>query len=226
MPDRLARRYALIPAAGAGTRMGSTVPKQYELLAGRALVDRTLDAFRACAAIDATFVVLAPDDTRFVWASETVVPLYVGGATRRDSVLAGLDAIADRAASDDWVLVHDAARPGLDLATLVHLIDTLDDDPVGGLLALPVADTLKRASSDERVDATLPRESVWAAQTPQMFRYASLRAALVQCATATDEASAIEALGQRPRLVRGTGRNFKITYRDDLALAEALWAAR
>lgn len=205
-------------------------PKQYAPIAGRAVIDWMLDAFRTCALIEKTFVVLAPDDRAFAWASEDVVPLYCGGASRRDSVLAGLAAIADRVTPDDWVLVHDAARPGLTAELVAHLIAECRDDRVGGLLALPMADTLKRASAGEgdemRSSATVDRAGLWAAQTPQMFRHGLLARALNEAVAVTDEASAIEALGLKPKLVRGSPRNFKLTYRDDLALAAALLAGR
>jgi 2-C-methyl-D-erythritol 4-phosphate cytidylyltransferase len=224
------RFFALIPAAGAGARMGLDGPKQYAMLGGRAVIDRTLDAFRACPAITATFVVLSPDDRAFEWASEEVVPLYCGGATRRDSVLAGLEAMGEQVRPDDWVLVHDAARPGVTVELIERLIAECRDDAVGGLLALPVADTLKRAedaAADEhaRGAVTVERSGLWAAQTPQMFRSELLLRALRASDQVTDEAGAVEALGLRPKLVRGSPRNFKLTYRDDLALAAALFGA-
>ena len=210
--------------------MGLGRPKQYEVVAGRALIDWTLDAFRACSRIDRTYVVLAPDDRMFEWADEDVVPLYCGGVSRRDSVLAGLSAIREQAHDDDWVLVHDAARPGLTAERLNQLIGECEDDDVGGLLAMPVADTLKRVASQDadvpRVGATVDRTNLWAAQTPQMFRYALLVKALDAHPEATDEASAIEALGLSPRLVRGSMRNLKVTYPDDIALAATWLAAR
>jgi 2-C-methyl-D-erythritol 4-phosphate cytidylyltransferase len=154
--------------------------------------------------------------------------LFCGGASRRDSVLAGLGAIRDQARDDDWVLVHDAARPGLTAERLNQLIAECEDDNVGGLLAMPVADTLKRVSNGDveppRVGATVDRSNLWAAQTPQMFRYSLLVKALEAHPEATDEASAIEALGLSPRLVRGSMRNLKVTYPDDIALA-ATWLA-
>ena len=155
-----------------------------------------------------------------------------GGATRSESVANGLHAIADRVADDDWILVHDAARPCIDAALLARLAAAIGDDPVGGLLAMPVSDTLKRAQdidlADARVERTEDRHGLWCAQTPQMFRYALLRTALERArgSTVTDDAQAIEALGKRPRLVRGSASNVKITYADDLALAEAWFAHR
>ncbi|WP_028311361.1 2-C-methyl-D-erythritol 4-phosphate cytidylyltransferase [Derxia gummosa] len=222
-----ARFIALIPAAGGGSRADLGLPKQYADIGGRSMLDRTLDAFRASPLIDAVYVVLAPDDRRFDLATEEVRPLYVGGASRRDSVLAGLNAIAGSYGPNDWVLVHDAARPGITTALIADLIDACRDDAVGGLLALPVADTLKRASGqgdEARVGATLPRDGLWAAQTPQMFRLDLLRRAYAAAPDATDEAGAVEAMGHAPRLVPGSQRNFKLTWREDFALARHLFA--
>jgi 2-C-methyl-D-erythritol 4-phosphate cytidylyltransferase len=145
--------------------------------------------------------------------------VYNGGATRHVSVLKGLRVLSDHADADDWVLVHDAARPGLTTGLIQHLVDTLGDDSVGGLLALPVVDTLKRSASG-RVQGTVPRSGLWAAQTPQMFRYGMLRRALEQVDDVTDESSAIEALGLQPKLVEGSSRNFKVTLPADVELAE------
>jgi len=227
--DASARFIALIPAAGGGSRADLGLPKQYADIAGRGMLDRTLDAFRASPLIDATYVVLAPDDRTFDLATEEIRPLYVGGASRRDSVLAGLRALAADHAPTDWVLVHDAARPGLTLALLADLIDACRDDAVGGLLALPVADTLKRATAasgddDARVSATLDRTNLWAAQTPQMFRLDLLLRAYAAAPDATDEAGAVEALGLAPRLVPGSQRNFKLTWREDFNLARHLFS--
>jgi 2-C-methyl-D-erythritol 4-phosphate cytidylyltransferase len=150
--------------------------------------------------------------------------LRVGGATRHQSVLNGLQAmreqVNEQVDDDDWVLVHDAARPGLSIGLIDKLINILQDDEVGGLLAMPVVDTLKRAGSEGRVDQTVTRDRLWAAQTPQMFRYGLLRKALEQATAVTDEASAIEAQGLQPKLVEGDARNFKVTLPHDVALAE------
>jgi 2-C-methyl-D-erythritol 4-phosphate cytidylyltransferase len=134
--------------------------------------------------------------------------------------LNGLEAMRDQIGDDDWVLVHDAARPGLTVALIDRLVDALHNDEIGGLLALPVVDTLKLSDTDSRAEATVPRDRLWAAQTPQMFRYALLRRALEQAVEVTDEASAVEALGLKPKLVEGSHRNFKITLPHDVALAE------
>ena len=214
--------------------MGLDQPKQYVRIGGRAVIDWTLDAFRASAQLECTYVLLAVDDVEFDAVCpprprEPIVRLHCGGPTRRDTVLNGLAAIDSRARAQDWVLVHDAARPGLTAGLIAHLIEQCRDDPVGGLLALPVADTLKRSriaagEDGPRVDSTLERAQLWAAQTPQMFRYDVLVRALRAAPEVTDEAGAVEALGLRPRLVRGSTRNLKLTYPDDLAMISALLA--
>lgn len=224
----MSRFHALIPAAGSGTRMGGERPKQYLDLNGRPVIAHTLAALAHEARIARLVVVLAPDDREWdrydwsPWAGRLDV-LRCGGATRADTVLNGLDAMAAWCAADDWVLVHDAARPCLPAAALARLLDLAGEDAVGGLLAVPVADTLKRADADGRVAATVSRIGLWQAQTPQMFRHGPLRAALRQAGGGmTDEASAIEQLGLRPRLVECDSRNLKITYPQDLRLASLI----
>ena len=224
MPDF----HVLIPAAGAGSRMGTPLPKQYLPLFGVPLIRHTLAVFGNCARIDSITLVLSPEDA--YWQPEDGVAgsanLYVercGGATRAASVLNGLAAMQGRVCEDDWILVHDAARPCLSPQLLERLLDTLSADEIGGLLAIPLADTLKRADAARRVATTEPRENLWQAQTPQMFRYALLLRALQASGDRpTDEAQAVEALGCKPRLVPGELRNLKITYPHDLALAEAI----
>jgi 2-C-methyl-D-erythritol 4-phosphate cytidylyltransferase len=227
------RRFALIAAAGASARFGGAEPKLYALLGGVPLLRRSISALNDAIALDAVFVVLAPDDTLYaqrIGALPGVVPLPCGGRTRSESVSNGLAAIGQHAEADDWVLIHDAARPCVDVATLHRLLNELEDEPVGGLLALPLADTLKRAESGAglRVAATEDRTGLWCAQTPQMFRYAILHHALQQAAgkAFTDEAQAIEALGVKPRLIQGSPANIKVTYPEDLALAEAILGQR
>lgn len=224
--------YALIPAAGGGTRMGAALPKQYLPLAGQPLLCHALGALCATPAIAKVFLVLAPDDCHWqdryaaAWPDRVQV-LRCGGATRAGSVANGLDAAAGQIAADDWVLVHDAARACLTPRHVETLIAALAGDPVGGLLAVPVADTLKRSpagDAEPRVAATVPRDGLWQAQTPQMFRCGLLRRALEQAPTVTDEAGAVEALGLRPRLVPGDMTNLKVTYPIDLQLAE--WILR
>lgn len=218
---------ALVPAAGSGARFGHATPKQYLPLAGRPLVAHTLAALCAHARIDGVAVVLSPEDDLFdrmdpqPWR-DRCEPLRCGGRTRAETVLNGLLAMRGRWSDDDWVMVHDAARPCVSGALLDRLIDTLADDPVGGIAAIPLADTVKRADTDQRISATVPRDGLWAAQTPQMFRLRLLVDALSSGAAAemTDEASAVERLGLRPRLVMGDPTNLKVTYPDDLRAAE------
>lgn len=219
--------YALIPAAGSGSRMGGGIPKQYQLLAGRPLIAHAVNTLCAHPRVRLVFVVLAPGDAHFGrhdWTAcaGRLETLFCGGATRAASVYNGLVAMADVVEPDDWVMVHDAARPCLDAALVDRLCDELAEDAVGGLLAVPVADTLKRGDSAQRVIETLPRDHVWQAQTPQMFRYHLLLEALHSSGTrgVTDEASAIERLGHRPRLVPGSPGNLKVTFPDDAIMAE------
>jgi len=219
------RHFAIVPAAGSGTRMASELPKQYLPLLGQPLIRHSLSTLCAAPEIDKVFVVLSVGDAqwgRHDWSAlgPKLVPLFCGGATRADSVLAGLRAIAAEAAQSDWVLVHDAARPCLASWHIDKLIRELAHDEVGGLLAVPVADTLKRADSHRHVAATVARDSLWQAQTPQMFRYVMLRRALESAHNVTDEASAVEAAGLRPRLIEGDATNLKVTYPLDLHLAE------
>ena len=224
----MSRFIALVPAAGSGSRLGAAVPKQYLALCGRSLIAHSLDALAAVDEIDRVVLVLSEDDEWFDAACVSAAcraKLSVqrcGGASRAASVRNGLCAMAAQVSEDDWVLVHDAARPCLDPDDVRRLIETLRDDVVGGMLAVPVADTLKRADASAHIVATVPRDALWRAQTPQMFRHGALLAALEHTADAlvTDEASAIEAMGLAPRLVPGNERNIKVTYADDLALAE------
>jgi len=221
-PSRPARLHALIPCAGTGSRAGTALPKQYQAVAGRPLVQHTLAAFAAVARIDSVLVAVAPGDTTLAQEPGVeVVPC--GAATRAATVAGGLQALRDRGAGEqDWVLVHDAARCLVTPALIDSLIDACQDDEVGGLLALPLADTLKHGS-DGRVLSTVPREGHWLAQTPQMFRLGLLERALRAAGpAATDEASAVETLGLSPRLVTGAARNFKVTWPDDFLLAEAI----
>jgi 2-C-methyl-D-erythritol 4-phosphate cytidylyltransferase len=227
------RRFGLIPAAGGGARFGGAEPKQYALLAGTPVIQLAIRALQDAIALEGVFVVLAPEDKLYAAKVGTlpgVVPVYCGGRTRAESVRNGLAAIGEHAVADDWILVHDAARPCVDVATLHRLLNELEDEPVGGLLAIPLADTLKRAETGAglRVAATEDRTGLWRAQTPQMFRYAILQHALRKAdgKDVTDEAQAVEALGVKPRLVQGSASNIKVTYPEDLALAEAILAQR
>lgn len=224
--------HALIPAAGFGSRMGEETPKQYLSILGKPLIYYAVTALCQHALISSVYVVLAPEDTlwgSYDWSafSAKLKPLYCGGAERFESVRNGLDAIRDDVGFEDWVLVHDAARPGLSNALLDRLIGGVGDDPFGGLLAVPVADTLKRADAGNRVLCTEPRDKLWQAQTPQMFRYGLLQRALslLEGATVTDEAQAVERMGFQAKLVAGDMTNFKVTYPQDIKLAELILRA-
>lgn len=227
------RLFALVPCAGMGQRAGAEGPKQYQAIAGQAMVAHTLAALARVPRLWGTLVVLAPDDAQF----ESKVPGFMGergwaarcgGATRAATVANGLAELAARGAQpQDWVLVHDAARCLVRPAWVDRLIDACLDDDVGGLLALPVADTLKAEAQgrQERVLATLDRRNKWMAQTPQMFRLGLLTRALAQAGDAvTDEASAVEALGHPPLLVRGAFENLKVTWPEDFEIAQRLLA--
>jgi len=227
------RFWVVVPAAGSARRMGATVPKQYLPLAGRTVIEWSLAPFLAHARTAAVVVVLADQDQRWLQTSAAGDPRVVttsGGAERMDSVLAGLRALQDRAAPNDWMLVHDAARPCLSGIDLDRLLTEVNDDAVGGLLAAPVVDTLKRADDSERVSQTVPREKLWRALTPQMFRYDLLRRAIENARTrgvaVTDEAQAVEALGFQPKLVAGDSDNIKITLPEDLPRAERILKSR
>ena len=217
--------HVIIPAAGIGNRMQNVLPKQYVPLAGKPMISHTIQVFFKHPRIASIHLALNPEDD--FWRSLPLEPAsklklhYTGGESRSETVLNTL--LALEVADDDWILVHDAARPGLTQQLLDNLLNTLENDPVGGLLALPLADTLKQADNENRIEKTVPRDNLWQAQTPQMFRYGILVKALQSFeGAATDEAEAIEALGLQPKLVQGELRNLKITYPQDLALLEAL----
>lgn len=233
--DRIAppRYFALVPCAGVGARSGAAGPKQYAVIAGKPMVAHTLAALSQVSRLTQTMVVLGPGDMHF----ERHAPGFagwvarVGGATRAQTVANGLDELKERgAAPDDWVLVHDAARCLLRPEWVDTLIDACAGDAVGGLLALPLADTLKAEGASAltgRAEATISRQGKWQAQTPQMFRIGPLRDALVAAgAGVTDEAGAFEALGHSPLLVPGALENFKVTYAADFDLAARLLGAR
>ena len=221
------RFFALIPCAGHGSRAGTVGPKQYEPIAGKPIVMHTLAAFAAVKRIAKTLVVVAQDDGFFTRNFAPVTAAACGGETRAISVANGLHELRKLGAdSRDWVLVHDAARCLITPALIDSLIDACEGDDVGGLLAQPLADTLKIGNGG-RVAETLSRDDKWLAQTPQMFRIGRLLEALEQAGDeVTDEASAMEAVGQRPLLVAGGAQNFKVTYPDDFALAEAVLKGR
>ena len=216
--------WAVVPAAGRGTRFGGDVPKQYLEVAGESLLAHSLRALLAHPAVEGAVVVLAADDTRWPgWNTFADKPILacIGGDARADSVLAGLAALPDSVRADDFVLVHDAARPNLGLGDLDQLLERGRNDPVGAILAAPVRDTLKRAGDDGGIDGTQPRERLWRALTPQLFRRLQLTRALEAARrdglVVTDESMAMEQQGLRPLLVEGSEDNFKVTTPADLA---------
>jgi 2-C-methyl-D-erythritol 4-phosphate cytidylyltransferase len=219
-----ARYIALIPAAGVGARMAANGPKQYLPLGGKAMLRHTVDAFAASPLIAHTYIVVSADDPQIdavIPAQDRVSVLRCGGASRMESVRNGLAALHGTVREDDWILVHDAARPGLTPALIERLVTRTGDHVVGGLLALPVVDTVKRDVAGQ-VD-TIARDGLWLAQTPQMFRYHLLRNALASVTDAsaiTDDASAVEALGLAPLLVEGHPCNLKVTRPDDVSIVE------
>lgn len=221
------RYWLIMPAAGSARRMGvNTVAKQYLTLAGRSVIEWALAPFLERPECEGVVVVVAAGDQHWEElpvARHPKISVAAGGAERGDSVRSGLQALAGRAADDDWILVHDAARPCVPPHDLDRLLSELAQDEIGGLLAAPVVDTLKRADEDGRVERTVPRASLWRALTPQMFRCSVLRRALANAAqaglTVTDESQAVEALGLRPRLVSGDPDNIKITVPGDLQRA-------
>jgi 2-C-methyl-D-erythritol 4-phosphate cytidylyltransferase len=227
------RFWVIVPAAGAARRMSAAVRKQYLPLAGKTVIEWALAPFLGRDDVAAAVIVLPDQDLRWLQtdlAGHAKILTATGGAERMNSVLAGLTALEAHAAPNDWVLVHDAARPCLRADDLDRLIDRLRNDDVGGLLAAPVVDTLKRADDDDRVAQTVPREKLWRALTPQMFRRDVLQRALTNAigtgATVTDEAQAVEALGLRPKLIAGDADNIKITLPEDLLRAERILRSR
>ncbi len=227
------RRWAVLPAAGHGERFGAARPKQYLEVHGRAVLSWSIRALLAERSIRGIVVAVAAGDRRFgrlPEARDARVRSCIGGARRELSVAHALECLADEARDSDLVLVHDAARPCLHRDDLRRLLVRAGRDPAGGLLAVPVGDTLKRGTARARVGATVPREGLWRALTPQVFRYGLLRRALALCLmhgrAVTDEASAVEALGLRPLLVPGRNDNIKVTQPEDLAIAAAVLGAR
>ncbi|MDN2715399.1 2-C-methyl-D-erythritol 4-phosphate cytidylyltransferase [Janthinobacterium sp. SUN120] len=223
------RYFALIPAAGVGARMEAGSPKQYLPISGKPMLRHALDAFLASPLIAHTYVVVSAEDGQIdavvpgQGAASGVTVLRCGGATRMETILNAMQALHGSIAAHDQVLVHDAARPGLTPALIAKLIAEVADHPAGGLLALPVVDTVKRAGQNGLSAQTVPRDHLWLAQTPQMFSYALLHRALSQAPdpqAITDDASAVEALGLAPRLVEGHPRNLKVTLPRDIHTAE------
>ena len=222
-----ARYWVIVPAAGSGKRMGGDIPKQYLSLAGRSVLEHTLYRLSLHNAIAEIIVVLAENDQHWHklhlnWVAKPVRTV-IGGEERCHSVLNGLNAIRQMAHDKDWVLVHDAARPCIRPDDIERLITTCQDE-TGGLLGMPVKDTMKQVDSDNIITATLQRDQIWHALTPQMFRYKQLLSTLTEAvekaSLVTDEAMAIESAGYRPRMVEGSADNIKITHPDDLVLAE------
>lgn len=226
--------WALIPAAGVGSRMAADRPKQYLELAGQTIIEHTLACFLDHPQLLGVVVSLAADDPywpHLACAADPRIRRATGGRERADSVLGGLRRLGELGAqARDWVLVHDAARPNLARTDLDLLLAELADDPVGGLLAVPARDTLKRVGSDGRVLETVDRALIWQAYTPQMFRLAELQQALGDAllagANITDEASALEWMGRSPRLIEGRGDNLKVTRPEDLLSLARLWQAQ
>lgn len=227
--------YALIPAAGTGTRLRAEAPKQYLALAGKPMLWHAVASVCVAPVVN-VFVVLAPEDQEFArhdWSAFAgkLQPLYCGGGLRRDSVYNGMVAAMAAVDADDWMLVHDAARPCLPKRDLESLIAEVSEDQIGGILALPASDTVKKAAKDEagamRIAGTEDRSQLWLAQTPQMFRCGLLAQALKDAkAAVTDEAGAVEQMGLKPRLVTGSRENIKVTFAEDLKIAEAILGRR
>lgn len=235
-PAHRAARVALVPCAGSGSRAGAGLPKQYVEVAGRSLVHWTLDSLLETPGVDGVLLVVSPGDTQHEQALPQALRQRVwiracGGDSRASSVLNGLKVLRELGLREqDWVLVHDAARCLLQPSSVQRLISACEQDEVGGLLALPLPDTLKRADAQGRVQATVPREGMWAAQTPQMFRLQRLRHSLEHAlragVTVTDEASAVEHSGAQPLLVEGEPENFKVTYAQDFERARSVLEGR
>jgi 2-C-methyl-D-erythritol 4-phosphate cytidylyltransferase len=225
------RLWAVVPAAGSGRRFGGSTPKQYLELHNQPIMVHSINRLFALP-LSGCVIAISPDDQlaqTLNYQNPSHLYFVAGGAERMDSVLAGLDFLSDRAASDDWVLVHDVARPCVAVDSLNKLHETLLGDAVGGILAIPVRDTLKKAQ-DNKILETVSRDHLWQAQTPQMFRFGLLRDALIaakkQNLQVTDEASAVEFAGFTVKIVEGRMDNIKVTYADDLAFASVILHAQ
>lgn len=228
----MTRYWAVVPAAGTGQRFGGDTPKQYLKIAGQTVMQHTLNQLCRALPLTACVVSLNAEDhdaQQLVYAAPEQIRFVIGGAERMDSVLAGLLSLKDHADTDDWVLVHDVARPCVAASSLQALMAELIDEPVGGILAVPVRDTLKQVTQ-QKIISTVPRDGIWQAQTPQMFRYGcllqALQDAVVAGVTVTDEASAMQWAGYTVQVVQGRSDNIKITYPEDLALAAAILSAQ
>lgn len=218
----LTKIWAIIPAAGVGERMDAGKPKQYIQIGKQSLIEMTLQVILDFAPISGVQVCISRNDQEWHALNiqhEKLLEVTFGGETRADSVLAGLNALSTHAKHDDWVLVHDAARPCVSQASLINFVEQLKDHAVGGLMAMPVADTLKQADENHSVSKTISRENIWQAQTPQMFRFQALQNALIEAkekkCIVTDEASAMEAAGHKVMLLKGERENIKVTYPGD-----------
>lgn len=222
------RIFALVLAAGQGTRIGDAVPKQYIPLAGKPMMFHSIETLASVPRIERVYAVLNPLDRHWGshdWSAlgDKVEAAFCGGAHRPESVMNALKHFEGKMAKDDFVLVHDAARPCIQKELVEQFIDELENDAVGGLLAMPLTDTLKSADENLRVAATIPRLALWRAQTPQMFKYDLLRRGLEKKPTATDEAEAVESIGYyAPRLVEGETTNIKVTFAEDIVIAEVI----
>lgn len=221
--------WGIMPAAGIGSRMQSQVPKQYLTLAGKAVIEHSVDLLLSVPSLRLLTVCLSPGDVHFMetMSDRTRLATVDGGLTRADSVLNGLKSLVGSASERDWVIVHDAARPCLSKNTLNSFIEKVTDDGVGGIMAIQSKDTLKQGVSYEgqlEVESTIDRSKIWQAQTPQMFRFGALKESLERCRAAafevTDEASAVELAGHTVRLYEGSARNIKITTPEDKDIAE------
>lgn len=222
-----AKYWVVVPAAGIGSRMGASIPKQYLPLSHKTLLEHTLSRLLSLELTQKLVLVLHPQDT--YWQSLPMsknpnIKVVLGGDERSDSVLNALCSLTEYAADDDWVLVHDAARPCVSLKSIRNLCQQIENHTVGGILGVPVSDTLKKVNSNQEIMSTLDRRQLWQAQTPQIFRYGLLRHCLEQAVKEekiiTDEASAVEAYGYVPLIVAGRSDNVKITHPEDLLLAE------
>jgi 2-C-methyl-D-erythritol 4-phosphate cytidylyltransferase len=220
--------FALVLAAGQGTRIGDAVPKQYIPIAGKPMMFHSIEAIAAVPRVERLYVVLSPLDRHwglYDWSAlpDKVEAAFCGGAHRAESVMNTLRNYESNMPKDAWILVHDAARPCIQKELVEQFLDEIEADPVGGLLAMPLADTLKSADENLRVAATIPRRNLWRAQTPQMFRHDLLRRGLEKRPTATDESEAVESIGySAPRLVQGESTNIKVTFAEDLKIAELI----
>lgn len=221
------RCWIIVPAAGIGTRMGAGIPKQYLTIGGKTILEYTLERLLQVPQLAGIFLALGHDDpywSSIAIASNPKINVIAGGNERCNSVLNGLQALQDKVAMNDWILVHDAARPCITLESIIFLMEQLKDHQVGGILGVPVSDTLKNVDQSHAIQYTVDRSPLWQAQTPQMFRYGllhdCLRQALAERKTITDEASAIETCGYQPLMVQGRSDNIKITHPEDLAIAK------